>query len=181
MGTMYGWLLRANDRRAVFVPASSARHSCSVISRITICESFLSRSGHVVHGGQHRRDRRHWGPRQIDGEHAPPTGHVGRIESPAIGLGTPSAEGEPDAQAAAIGTPLLERGYQLLLSTVSWKPAAFVVDLDQDALRAATNAQCHGAVRPCELERVLQEIPDYRREDSSIGVNRHSALHRGHD
>jgi hypothetical protein len=36
-------------------------------------------------------------------------------------------------------------------------------------------------VRPCELERVLQEIPDYRREDSSIGVNRHSALHRGHD
>jgi hypothetical protein len=88
----------------------------------------------------HGRGRRNWGPRQIDGEDAPLTGHVGRIESPTVDFGTPSAEREPNAQPTPIGTPLLERGYELLLSTLSWKPAALIVDLDEDTISAASDA-----------------------------------------
>jgi hypothetical protein len=53
-----------------------------------------------------------------------------------------------------------------------------VVDLNQHAIGAGTNSERHRTVRSGELECVLHEIPDHRREDLSIGFNRHFLQHR---
>ena len=98
-----------------------------------------------------------------------------------MSFGTPSAELEPNAQATPICAPLLERGDQFLFFTLSRKPPALVVDIDENAIGAASNAQRHGTVRPRELERVLQEIPDHRCEDLLISFNRQFFRHGGNN
>lgn len=93
------------------------------------------------------------GPRQIPG-----------IDSPAVGLDRRAAEGEPEAQTAAVCTSLLERTEQFARVTPR-QPAAFILNIEQYALRARTGAQRHGGVRPGKLEGVLEQIRQHRGED----------------
>ena len=55
------------------------------------------------------RDGGNWEPRQVDDEDASPVRQVARIDPAIVGFDGPSAEGEAQAQAGAIGAALFER------------------------------------------------------------------------
>jgi hypothetical protein len=76
---------------------------------------------------------------------------------------------------------LRERGGQLIRIPGSRKAATFVLDVDDHAIGAGTNAQRYGTVRPSELERVLQEIADHRREDLLIGLDSQFVVRGSYD
>ena len=78
-------------------------------------------------------------------------------------LDRPARDGKPEAQAAAVGRVLRERGEQGIGLSLG-KSAALVLDLDQHALRGAVGLQADVAMRPRELEGVLQQVGDRRIE-----------------
>ena len=51
------------------------------------------------------------------------------------------------------------------------QPATFVFDLEEHAVGACVDAEHHGRLRARELEGVLQQIDDNRRQNLAIGVN----------
>src|SRR5688572_19533383 len=86
-------------------------------------------------------------PRQVHDEDASQIRQVARVETPTIHLGAPSTERQPDAETAAIGCPLLERGGNLGSVTAARQSPAFVLDLDEQARLAGSGAQRHLTVR----------------------------------
>ena len=97
------------------------------------------------------RAGRSWGPRKVHGKHASPLREVARVEPATVYFGAPSAKREPDAQAGPVVALLRERGGQLIRIPGSRKAATFVLDVDDHAIGAGTNAQRYGTVRPSEL------------------------------
>jgi hypothetical protein len=77
--------------------------------------------------------------RQIHNEYAALAGQVARIKPPVVRFRAPSAEREAKTHAGPIGASLLEGTKQLLQIPAARKAAAFVMDLDQDAIGASTN------------------------------------------
>ena len=57
----------------------------------------------------HHRDDGDWDPREVDGEDASQFRQVARIDPAVVRFDAPSAEGEAQAQAGPIGSPLFER------------------------------------------------------------------------
>ena len=90
-----------------------------------------------------------------------------------------SAEAEAKSQASSIGASLLERAEQVVEVFIR-KTAAFVLDLNEHALGAGADPERDGSPRARELECVLQEVSHCRREDLSVGLDRHSIFY-GYD
>jgi hypothetical protein len=80
------------------------------------------------------REDGHGAPREVDGKDASFVKEVARRDPAMVRFGGPSAERDPNAQAGAIGASLLVRAEQVV--DVSGETAAFVLDLDGDALGA---------------------------------------------
>src|SRR6185369_1068779 len=78
-------------------------------------------------------DAGHEMPRKVDGKDASRIGKVARIDPAMVRLNRGSAEGETESQTCSIGAALLERTEQFV-GVAARKAAAFVLDLDQDAL-----------------------------------------------
>ena len=98
-----------------------------------------------------------WRSRQVDGEDTSSPRQAPRVNPAAIRFGAPSAEGEAETEASAIGTALLECAEQLV-RVPARKTAAFVLHLDEHALGAGADSEGDRAARPAELDRVLQDI-----------------------
>jgi hypothetical protein len=65
-----------------------------------------------------------------------------------------AADTETKTQARSIAASLFEQEKQIF-NIPDWEAAAFVLDLDEDAIRRRRRFQRNTAVRPCELESVL--------------------------
>lgn len=114
---------------------------------------------------------------QVDREDASPVGEVPRIDPSIVRFRTPSAEGETKADTGAIRAALLERKKQLV-DISARQTAALVLDLDEHALGTRANPERDGRLRPGELEGVLEKVPNDRRQDLSVGLDRHAVFHR---
>src|SRR5687767_7679573 len=90
----------------------------------------------------------------------------------------PPAVRETQPQPTSIRASLVEWAEQT--GGFPGKAAAFILDLDTYAAVTGPNPQRHGGTRPSELERVLQQISDYRTQDLSVRLDRHSILNRHH-
>ena len=93
-----------------------------------------------------------------------------------VRFGAPPAEREAEAKAGAIRVLLLERPKQIFWIR-DWQSAAFVFDLDEHALHTRIDPHDDGGVRARELERVLHQIADDRREDLSIACDDDVLIH----
>src|SRR3989442_6326200 len=85
-----------------------------------------------------------------------------------------TANCEPKAEPAALPASLLKQAKQFL--GLSWRETtAFVSDFDQHTIDGRVCLQRHGARGPSELECVLQQVCQCRREVLSVYHDRHSA------
>ncbi len=98
----------------------------------------------------------------------PSPGRVADLELTLHRLRGLQTDREPEADPGAIAAPLGERTQQVLYLS-RWEPAAFVLDVDERALCGGPCTERHGGPRARELERVLDQIGNRRREDLSIG------------
>jgi hypothetical protein len=101
------------------------------------------------------------------------------MNAPVVRFNTPPAERQSNAQSRSIGVPLFEWIEQPGEVRVR-DAAAFVLDLDEHALRAGAGLEGDGRARHRELERILKQVPDDGREDFSIGLNRDSVFNGHH-
>src|SRR5687767_14437642 len=110
-----------------------------------------------------------WSRGKVDRKDASTPGEIARIDSAAIRLRAPAAEGEAKAHPGPVAAPLLERAKQLL--TPARETAAAVLDFDEHALGADPDTQRDGGTRPRELQRVLHQVPHHRRESRAVGLD----------
>src|SRR5688572_1676036 len=107
--------------------------------------------------------------RQIDRKHTSRAGQVAGINTTAIRFGPPSTKRQSDTQARAIRASLFKRSEQQILEVVTSRQATtFVLNFDQHTLGAPTDGQSDRAAERAELECVLEEIEDDRRENLLI-------------
>jgi len=118
-------------------------------------------------------------PRQVDGENAPLTRKVARIDPAIVRFSAPSAEGETQTHAGSIGAALLERAKELV-DIATWQAAALVLDLDEHALGARASPERDGRPRAGELESVLQQVSHDRGENLPVGLDCHAIFDRSH-
>jgi PAS domain S-box-containing protein len=109
-----------------------ARQAADLIERTLAEEALLMQPSADDSGGV-------WNARQINGEDTSPFRHVPRRDLAVIRFDAPSAEREPETQASTIRAALLERSEQFA-GIASGKPAAFVLNLDADALGVGVHA-----------------------------------------
>ena len=90
-----------------------------------------------------------------------------------------AADEETEAEAASIGSMLLER-FEQLLDFAGRQPAALVLDVDLDVIALRRRPQRDVTARRRELERVLQEVRDGAREDLRVDLDRDAGLDGSH-
>ena len=78
-------------------------------------------------------------PGQVNSKDATPIQQVACIDATIVRFSAPSAEGEPETQAGSIRAPLLE-GSEQCLTVSAREPAAFVLDFNEHAIGARTDA-----------------------------------------
>src|SRR5581483_1445365 len=141
--------------------------------------SFMKRTAFRSRGRTNLGERGDLEPRQVDGKDAPPVRQVAREDATVVGFRAPSTEGEPQTQPGPIRASLLE-GPEQRLTISAREPAAFVLDLDAHAIGARFNPERDRRTRTSELERVLQQVPNHRREDLAIGLDGDARFDRQH-
>ena len=93
------------------------------------------------------------------------------------GLGGLEADGEPEPEAAAIRPALLE-GAEQIFDSSRRQAAAFVLDLEKDAVGGCHHGQGDFAAIGRELERILEKVRDGRRDDLAIALDGDAAVDR---
>src|SRR6267378_5936616 len=114
---------------------------------------------------------------EIDGEDAAFPGQVADVKGAAVGLDSLAADGQPEAQACAIGAPAVERA-EKLLGEAAGQPAALVFDFDANPALGGNGPEADMAFAAAELERVAEEIGDGGRQEQTVGVDGNRARHR---
>src|SRR6266478_3274105 len=126
----------------------------SVISALRFVSGRASSSGHG----------------EIDREDTAFPGQVPDVKGAAVGLDSLAADGQPEAQACAIGAPALE-GEEKLLGEAGGQPAALVFDFDANLALGGHGPEADMAFAAAELERVAEEIGDGGRQEQPVGVD----------
>src|SRR5688572_24668598 len=109
--------------------------------------------------------------RQVDGEHAALARNVADVEVARIRARSRECNGEPQPETRVIGTSSSERAKQFL--GLPWrKAAAFIGYVDENPVRSGPRGERYLSLGAAELEGVLQEIQDRRREELLVRVDR---------
>jgi hypothetical protein len=117
---------------------------------------------------------------QVDREYASAIREIARIDPAIIRFSAPHAEGETKTHAGAIRAALLERTKEFV-DIPTRETVALILDLDEYAVGAGPHPERDGGPGAGELEGVLQEVSDHRREDLSVCFDRHAVFDGHHD
>jgi len=152
-----GPFLRMKDGRAVALHGRVTSMSSTRGQRV--------RLGSIDGAGRIQRQ-----PWQINREDASSAGDVAGLDLAAIRADALTGDSEPEAQTASVLASLLEQCKQVLGS--SGKAAALVLDRDEDAIGVCVCPYENMTRGARELESVLQQVRDRRREGLSVYLDR---------
>lgn len=99
----------------------------------------------------------------------------GRTLRAVVQLDAPPVEGESETQSRTVGVALLEWPKQTFGDALR-ETAALVGDLDEHAILAGGDAQSDARPRARELEHILEQIHDHRRQNLPVGMDRQASL-----
>jgi hypothetical protein len=109
---------------------------------------------------------------QVDGEDAALARQVAGPDHAAVALDAFTGNGQTEPQPRPVGAALLE-GNEQTPGLALGKPAALVLDVDQHPPGGGggIRPQRHVSIRPSELEGVLQQVGERRRDELPIHVD----------
>ena len=131
--------------------------------------------GDAAASPSHRGGRLPW---EIHGEDAALARDVTHSNSAPACFDPTAADRQAKAESRRVITAALRERPEQVFATPGTEPAAFVCDFDDNATRGRGRRDRHVRVRAGELEGILHEIRERRREKLSVSIDDDAELHR---